>query len=96
MSVMGRWRQFVFKSIQCLLLTIADSHDPVKLSARLSILLGVDTLIGEQDPGCSVRLSIGAGQSRAKVGRAAFKADWQEKRFDAVPGETEFIPLPGK
>jgi redox-sensitive bicupin YhaK (pirin superfamily) len=24
------------------------------------------------------------------------KADWREKRFDEVPGETEFIPLPGK
>jgi redox-sensitive bicupin YhaK (pirin superfamily) len=22
------------------------------------------------------------------------KADWREKRFDEVPGETEFIPLP--
>jgi redox-sensitive bicupin YhaK (pirin superfamily) len=22
------------------------------------------------------------------------KIDWQEKRFDAIPGETEFIPLP--
>jgi len=22
------------------------------------------------------------------------KLDWQENRFDSVPGETEFIPLP--
>jgi redox-sensitive bicupin YhaK (pirin superfamily) len=22
------------------------------------------------------------------------KDDWRNKRFDAVPGETEFIPLP--
>jgi redox-sensitive bicupin YhaK (pirin superfamily) len=22
------------------------------------------------------------------------KIDWQENRFDAIPGETEFIPLP--
>ena len=26
----------------------------------------------------------------------AAKADWKAKRFEAVPGETEFIPLPEK
>ena len=30
--------------------------------------------------------------SRERIERA--KADWKEKRFAAVPGETEFIPLP--
>ena len=24
------------------------------------------------------------------------KADWQAQRFDPVPGETEFIPLPAR
>jgi redox-sensitive bicupin YhaK (pirin superfamily) len=31
--------------------------------------------------------------SRERIERA--KADWAEKRFPAVPGESEFIPLPG-
>ena len=26
----------------------------------------------------------------------AAKADWQARRFESVPGETEFIPLPKK
>jgi redox-sensitive bicupin YhaK (pirin superfamily) len=30
--------------------------------------------------------------SRTRIERA--KADWKEGRFDRVPGETEFIPLP--
>ena len=30
--------------------------------------------------------------SRARIEKA--KQDWQENRFEAVPGETEFIPLP--
>ena len=30
--------------------------------------------------------------SRERIEQA--KVDWQENRFDAVPGETEFIPLP--
>ena len=30
--------------------------------------------------------------SRERIERA--KADWREQRFDPVPGETEFIPLP--
>ena len=30
--------------------------------------------------------------SRERLERA--KADWREQRFDAVPGETDFIPLP--
>lgn len=32
--------------------------------------------------------------SKERIDQA--KADWREKRFEAVPGETEFIPLPGK
>ena len=31
--------------------------------------------------------------SRERIERA--KADWREQRFGAVPGESEFIPLPG-
>ena len=31
---------------------------------------------------------------REKIEQA--KADWQAQRFDAVPGETEFIPLPAR
>jgi hypothetical protein len=30
--------------------------------------------------------------SRERIEQA--KADWREQRFDAVPGETDFIPLP--
>jgi hypothetical protein len=30
--------------------------------------------------------------SKERIAQAA--ADWQERRFPAVPGETEFIPLP--
>ena len=30
--------------------------------------------------------------SRERIARA--KVDWAEKRFDDVPGEHEFIPLP--
>ena len=32
--------------------------------------------------------------SRERIEQA--KTDWREMRFDAVPGETEFIPLPGR
>jgi redox-sensitive bicupin YhaK (pirin superfamily) len=32
--------------------------------------------------------------SRERIEQA--KADWQQNRFDTVPGETEFIPLPDK
>ena len=33
-----------------------------------------------------------ASSSRERIERA--KRDWTENRFDEVPGETEFIPLP--
>jgi len=32
--------------------------------------------------------------SSSKERMAQAKADWREKRFPEVPGETEFIPLP--
>jgi redox-sensitive bicupin YhaK (pirin superfamily) len=51
------------------------------------MLLGGATLPGERYLWWNF---VSSSQERMKKA----KADWREKRFDEVPGETEFIPLP--
>jgi nucleoside-diphosphate-sugar epimerase len=54
-------------------------------------------------PSTGVNSLTGQGQAhplprradRARTGIEQAKADWKAARFDSVPGETEFIPLPG-
>jgi redox-sensitive bicupin YhaK (pirin superfamily) len=50
------------------------------------MVIGGDS-VGERDNWWSF-----AASSKERIEQA--KADWKEKRFDAVPGEDEFIPLP--
>ena len=61
---------------------LVHSHTAVKL-----MLLGGATLPGERYLWWNF-----VSSSKKRMQKA--KADWREKRFPEVPGETEFIPLP--
>jgi len=54
-----------------------------------AMLLGGDRLAGDRTLWWNF-----VSSSRERIERA--KADWREGRFDKVPGDDEFIPLPGK
>jgi len=59
------------------------AHQPARL-----VLLGGAPLDGDRHMWWNF-----VSSSRERIERA--KADWAEGRFDPVPGETEFVPLPG-
>jgi redox-sensitive bicupin YhaK (pirin superfamily) len=78
------------ESIVAGMLPILDPHARVEVKARVPsrvMLLGGAPLDGERHIWWNF-----VSSSRARIEQA--KSDWREQRFDAVPGESEFIPLP--
>ena len=72
------------------MLPIFDAHARVEVQARSPsrvMLLGGAALDGERHIWWNF-----VSSSAQRIERA--KADWRDQRFGAVPGESEFIPLP--
>jgi redox-sensitive bicupin YhaK (pirin superfamily) len=78
----------VFEPGQLLAFRPGDEIPITALARSRVMLLGGDPLDGPRH----VWWNFVSG-SRERIERA--KADWRAGRFAAVPGETEFIPLPG-
>jgi redox-sensitive bicupin YhaK (pirin superfamily) len=73
-------------------LVVLDAGDEVTVSAESDsrlMLLGGEPLDGKRFIWWNFVAS-----SKERIERA--KADWREGRFEKVPGETEFIPLPDR
>jgi redox-sensitive bicupin YhaK (pirin superfamily) len=80
-------REQAFESGRLLVFSAGDEI-PVRAASNARVLLfGGAPLDGPRHVWWNFVAS-----SRERIERA--KADWREKRFAAVPGETEFIPLP--
>lgn len=72
-------------------LLVVRAGDAVTLKARAPsrvLMLGGAVIDGPRD---ILRHVVSSSKDRI----AQAKADWQAGRFGLVPGETEFIPLPG-
>ncbi len=70
-------------------MTVACPGKPVRLAAHkdsLVMVIGGDP-VGERHIWWNF-----VSSSKDRIEKAG--ADWKERRFDDVPGETEFIPLP--
>jgi redox-sensitive bicupin YhaK (pirin superfamily) len=72
-------------------MAVACQGWPVRLKARKESHV---MLIGGNPVGDRYIWWNFVSSSKERIDRA--KAAWREKRFDAVPGDTEFIPLPEK
>ena len=72
-------------------MAIASPGWPVRLVARKESHV---MIIGGEPVGQRHIWWNFVSSSKGRIDQA--KADWQEQRFDAVPGETEFVPLAGE
>ena len=79
-------RQFVDAGVFAVLHGGASGRVTAESPARV-MFAGGDTLPGERFIWWNF-----VSSSRGRIEQA--KSDWREQRFDAVPGETDFIPLP--
>jgi len=79
-------RQFVDAGLLAVLQGGAGGKVTAESAARI-MFAGGDALPGERFIWWNF-----VSSSRERIEQA--KADWREQRFDAVPGETDFIPLP--
>ena len=78
--------EFVDAGVLAVLESGASGRVAADTQARI-MFAGGDALTGERIIWWNF-----VSSSRERLERA--KEDWREKRFDAVPGETDFIPLP--
>jgi redox-sensitive bicupin YhaK (pirin superfamily) len=79
-------REFVDAGVLAVLAPGASGAIPAESSARV-MFAGGDALDGKRYIWWNY-----VSSSRERIEQA--KRDWREQRFDAVPGETDFIPLP--
>ena len=70
-------------------MAIARPGETLRLAAREDSHVMV---VGGSNPGERHIWWNFVASSRARIEQA--KIDWRENRFDQVPGENEFIPLP--
>lgn len=79
-------REFVDSGMLAILANGATGSVTAESAARI-MFAGGDALEGERFIWWNF-----VSSSRERIEQA--KNDWREQRFDAVPGETEFVPLP--
>ena len=79
-------REFVDAGTLAVLQSGASGTVTAETQAKI-MFAGGDTLLGDRIIWWNF-----VSSSRERLEQA--KADWREQRFDAVPGETDFIPLP--
>lgn len=81
-------RQFVEAGVLAVLEPHASGTVTAESAARI-MFAGGDALDGERHIWWNF-----VSSSRERIEQA--KQDWREQRFDSVPGEDDFIPLPGR
>jgi len=80
--------QFVETGVLAVLEQRANGTVTAESVARI-MFVGGDALDGERYIWWNF-----VSSSRARIEQA--KQDWRERRFDSVPGESDFVPLPGR
>ena len=80
--------QFVETGVLAVLEQRANGTVTAESVARI-MFVGGDALDGERHIWWNF-----VSSSRARIEQA--KQDWREQRFDSVPGESDFVPLPGR